>query len=215
MGALSSLFMSIIAVFVSGFTTFLTFFDERYTLTAAIVDVGAGTQQSAGYSDDLGLNVTYQYFVKPMFILSNRGTRSLVLTDIQLVRSSKLHACVASEDLVSPISGSTVDAMIIESDSVQSLRPEYNISRIKAHYDGRPAPASAADTLNAEHEPETWCLQLVVFDHRGRRSEPLFEAMTVERVFAPMGPDDNYPSGAMEIDHPVAANQLLSKGALF
>jgi len=39
--------------------------------------------------------------------------------------------------------------------------------------------------------------------------------MTVERVFEAMGPDDDYPTGTMEIDHPIAANQLLSKGSLF
>ena len=207
--------MSIIAVVVSGLTTFLTFFDERYTLTAAMVNVGSGTQQSAGYSDDVGLNVTYQNYVKPTFILSNRGTRSLVLTDVNLIRSSKLDTCEASEDVVSPINASTLDTMIIDPNSVQSLTREYRISRITVHYDSKPAPASAADSLNAEHEPQTWCLQLIVFDHRGRRMEPLLEAMTVDRTFEPMEPDDDYPTGTMAIAHPIAATQLLSKGALF
>ncbi|TFH24224.1 MAG: hypothetical protein E4H03_04180 [Myxococcales bacterium] len=207
--------MSLIAVFVSGFTTFLTFFDERYTLTAAIANVGSGTQQSAGYSDDVGLNVTYQNYVKPTFILSNRGTRSLVLTDVNLVRSSKLDACEASTDVVSPIDADSLGTIILDPDSVQSLTREYRISRITVHYDRKPAPASAADSLNAEHEPQTWCLQLIVFDHRGRRMEPLLEAMTMEPTFEPMGPEDDYPTGTMAIEHPIAANQLLSRGALF
>ena len=214
MRALGSMLMSMIAVLVSGFTTFLTFFDERYTLTSAVVEIRAGTQQGSGYTEDTGLNVTYQHYVTPSFILSNRGTRALVLTDIELVRSGTLDTCESGDEIAAPL-GPSFEPMIIDADSVHSLAREFNISRVTRNYPARRAPASAAERLSAEYEPETWCITLTVFDHRGRRMEPTFEAMTAERIFDPLGPDDAFPRGSLEIEHPIAANQLLSKGAVF
>ena len=213
MRELSSLFMSMIAVVVSAVTTFLTFFDERYTLTAAIVDVGAGVQRSASYADGKGLDVMYQHYVEPTLILSNRGTRALVLTEVNLARSTRLGACEIDE-VLQPI-GSGVEPMIIEPGTVRTLANEYRISRVEAHWDARSVPASGADRLNAEHVPETWCTQLVVFDDRGRRMEPLMETLTLERVFTPPDEDDDYPGGTLELEHPVAAAQLLTRGAVF
>ncbi|MCG8441957.1 MAG: hypothetical protein MI723_09120 [Caulobacterales bacterium] len=190
--------VSLGAMGLSLFTTYLTFFDERVTLTTAIDRVSASIQRG-GSSSDGRRSVTFRYYVTPAFILSLQGTRPLVLTDVRLIRSSDTAACVATED--EAVRFGEFQSIIVEPDSVRRLAAEFELERAEASDDGGFA-LSPRDEL--------WCLQLTLFDHAGERREPLAPAFTAATTFAPPAEDDDFPTSALDIDAPREAVTLIS-----
>lgn len=96
---ISSTVLALSAMALSSMTTYLTFFDARYTLTAAIADVKG--QVNRGFSSSSNSDtksVNYRFYIDTSLVLSNRGTRSLVVSDVSVVRSSNPNKCEVAED---------------------------------------------------------------------------------------------------------------------
>lgn len=191
--------MSIAAMVVSAVTTYLSFFYEHYTLTANIAHVATSVQTSSFSSGEGKREVNYRVFFKPTLVLSNRGSRPLVLTDIRLVRSQSIDTCAKSgdkKDLVAEFKPT-----IVEPGTVRDLAFEF----------GRGTMTDDFETRN-----ELWCLQVVIFDHRGNRSEPLAEAVRAKFQLVEKASDkkQDYPELKVEVDYPRQPMTLAASGWL-
>ena len=61
---ISSSALALMALALSSLTTYLTFFDARYALTAAVANVSASVQTGFS-SSEAGSSVSYRTFVAP------------------------------------------------------------------------------------------------------------------------------------------------------
>lgn len=199
MQGLISMVLSTVAIAVSGFTTYIQFLNERYTLSAAVADVNASVSTGSYRSGDVATR-TFRYFVEPRLILSNRGTRSLIYTGARLVKSSEAERCVASEAVYQPYSAP--DMTIIADDTVQMVNFGFNLDTVEADLNHAEPPA-AFDTL--------WCLQMTVFDHRGRRLEPLFPLADIATQFVE-SEDGDGPVSRLTVDFPREPQAIADSG---
>ena len=165
-----SVILSLVAVGLSVMTTYLSFFDERYAVTLSVAKHSIEKLISSSRSGrDTPLEIHYQVHVKPTFILSNRGTRPLVLTDIKAILSADMKECKDGDLKRNPVKDSgwslsgSVDPVIIEPGVVRQLQYNFNIGN------------NLAQTLKGEVKnlSELWCLKFTLFDHRGKRLEPI------------------------------------------
>jgi len=188
-----SLVFSIAAMVASGLTTYVTFYQDRYTLTIAVAEIvgslGTSTYRAGPQSS---LEVVYRVFFEPTLILSNQGTRALVLTDLQMIPSTSLNDCVPSEETRRP--AEAVKPVILEPDSVRDLSFEFGRGNM---------------TNDFETRSELWCIKLTVFDSNGTRMEPMFEAFRADyRLEAAIGADGSgdlsgdAPALSLTIDFP-------------
>lgn len=202
MRGISSAVLSLAAMALSSMTTYLTFFDARYTLTTAVADVALQVQSGGGMSNGTK-SVTYRYYPYPEIILSNRGTRPLVLSDAELVRSADLDTCELSDEEPIP---TRIEAVIVEPGTVQQLSMELALPGISAEV------AEDAD-FALEPSEDLWCLQWTVFDPNGQRREPLTPVFTTKITFEqPEDPDDRYPDTKVDLDFPKGATKLVARG---
>ncbi|MEO0718011.1 MAG: hypothetical protein AAFZ06_03960 [Pseudomonadota bacterium] len=194
-----SLAMSIGAVIASGRTTYLSFFDARYTLTATIASVAGQVQTSSSRSGDGPLDVTYRTFFTPTFILSNRGTRPLVMTNVALTKSSDTAACVATEEVRQPFGEQ--QPLILEPGTVSDFRFEFGTGPM---------------TNDFEKRSELWCLQFTLIDHRGERIEPLLKAVDVDFTLTPVVEDgvEQAPNLTAEVDFSRQPETVAQSGLL-
>lgn len=194
-----SLAMSIGAVIASVCTTYLSFFDERYTLTATIADVSGLVQTGSYRSGDGPREVNFRVFFTPTFILSNRGTRPLVLTNVALSLSGDPETCQAAEEVTQPFGEQK--PLIMEPGSVSDLSFEF----------GR-APL----TNDFETRSELWCLQFTLIDHRGHRISPLLKAVEVDYTVTPVVKDgeEQTPELGVAIDFPRKPVTVAQSGLL-
>lgn len=202
---LSSVVLSLAAMMLSGLTTYLSFFDVRYTLTAAVASVGSNFQ-SGFSSTDGGIEATYIAYVRPQLILSNRGTRPVVLTDIALFASSAAETCLAGE-------GKTADrlqghdaapATIVEPNSVREVPLEFQLPKVNA-------VAADPARLDLKDGTQLWCLRWTIFDHAGRRHEPAIPAFTLTTAYVPE-PGETIPGVEASIDFPKGPQKLVARG---
>lgn len=200
MRSISSAVLSLAAMALSSMTTYLTFFDARYTLTAAMSAV-SGQIQSGGGSDGTRTTAFARFYIEPAVILSNRGTRPLVLTDVELVRSAAAETCEASDTVLR----TQMETIIIEPETVREARFNFELPRAQGE-------ADAAGRFNMPGENALWCLRWTMFDPSGRRLEPVMPAFTAETSFAEPGPDDRYPDAGLDLDYPKGARRLVSRG---
>lgn len=196
---LSSAVLSLAAMVLSSFTTYLSFFDARYTLTASVADVSGQTNRGYG-SNGEQRNVNFRFYVAPSVILSNRGTRPLVITDVALVPSSDAKTCVASGD---PLPG-RMETLIIEPGSVRSLPLDLALPQIEQKI-------GMDEAFSLEDVSSFWCIQWVVFDPNGRRHEPMMPAFTADIRFG-YEDDESHPSATYKLDFPKGPTRLLSRG---
>lgn len=200
MQGFASVMLSLIAIGLSSVTTYLSFFDERYTLSASIAKIESQTQTSSSKSGDGPLSVSYRTFVTPTLIISNRGSRPLVLSDVRARKSSDIDTC-ASETSDAAVSrfGSSFKPIIIEPGTVRDLK--YNFS-------------TGNMTNDFETRSELWCLSFVIFDHRGKRLEPLMRTVKLDYRVVPS--TDERGTGApkleSEITYPRQAMTLATSG---
>ncbi|MEL6567526.1 MAG: hypothetical protein AAFQ22_03845 [Pseudomonadota bacterium] len=201
MRGLSSTAMSAFAVILSTFTTYLTFFDARYTVSAAVAKVSVQVQSGGGSINGVQ-NVAYRYFPTATVILSNRGTRPVVVSEIDIVRSSSLESCEPAE---AEVFVTEISPIIVEPGTVTSLDLEIQLPRIAAE--------GPVDTpLQVDDETALWCAAWVAFDPQGYRREPMTPFFTLTRRFDPAGPGDRYPSPRLELDYPRQPETIVSKG---
>ncbi|MEM6627695.1 MAG: hypothetical protein AAF719_13435 [Pseudomonadota bacterium] len=194
--------LSLAAMVLSSMTTYLTFFDARYTLTAAISSISGSTQRSAGSNGET-YSVSFFHYATPAIILSNRGTRSLVVTEVNLVRSSSKDTCEATEERLKPFS---FESFIVEPDTVQQMKLEYPLPKAEGE-------RSADEAFNLASRDDLWCLEWIVFDQNGGRREPLMPAMTFKADYVP-DEDGEYLDAEIDMDAPKAPFTLLTRGLL-
>lgn len=192
--------LSIAAMALSSMTTYLTFFDSRYTLTTAVAgveqQVQRGTSSSNGESE-----VYFRRYVTPQMIISNRGTRPLVLSNVELMRSADPETCSPTDD----IRTTQFTAKIVEPGTVEQIPFEFSLPPVEAVSD-------AEGKFTLEGSVELWCLKWTVFDPKGRRREPLSAAFTATTTYPPEGVDRNgYPNMKLDIEHSFAAERLVSR----
>ncbi|MEM0986859.1 MAG: hypothetical protein AAGJ32_11475 [Pseudomonadota bacterium] len=207
MRGLSSTVLSLAAMVLSSLTTYLTFFDSRYALTVATADLSVNMQTGSGRDSDGSSSASYQYWPTFNIVLSNRGTRALVITKIELLKSQSLDRCdVSDENKMFRYSRDGVfDTTIVEPGTVLPKIVEFALDRIEAE-------AGPGEALNPQGEKALFCARFTVFDPNGRRHEPVAEVMTIERGFdAPDEPDDA-PTGTLDVDYPRGATTLVNRG---
>ena len=206
MRSLSSNVLALSAMALSSFTTYLTFFDARYTLTTAMANVTWNVRRSGG-SNGEKRTVSYRPVIMPSVIVSNRGTRAIVVTDLSLVRSTSMTECEDSGVAMRPNvyrDAENVVPAVVEPNTVQHMRLEFSLNAVSSEVPiGQPFDLQPTENL--------WCLKWVVFDPNGRRSEPMVPAMTIARMYA-VGEDDATPESTLDVDFPRKPNVLLSRG---
>lgn len=195
-----SFLLSILAIVVSSFTTYIQFLNERYTLSASIVDVNASVQRGS-FSSGGTSTVTFRYFLEPAIILSNRGTRSLVITGARLVRSEDPEQCALGEDVYAPYAAP--ETTVLQSDTVEMLQYSFGLENIEVDY---------TRGFSLENFTTLWCLQVTAFDHRGRRLEPLFTLADIETRFAGPSAEDDTPRSGLAVDFPKGPARIASSG---
>lgn len=200
MRSLSSVVLSLTAMVLSSMTTYLTFFDSRYTLTTAVS--GVQWQMQTGSSSSNGKRESYfRKFVDPAIIVSNRGTRPLVLTNIIVVDSTDPETCVPGEKSYP----SRIEAKIIEPGTVQQIPLSLTIGSVEAI-------ADADGKYALEDTKRLWCLKWTIFDPNGRRHEPISPAFTETTVFAQPETPDDYATGEFTVEYSKQPTQLVSRG---
>lgn len=200
MRSLSSVVLSLTAMVLSSMTTYLTFFDSRYTLTTAIS--GVEWQMQTGSSSSNGeRDVYFRKFVDPAIIVSNRGTRPLVLTNVVVVDSTNPETCVPGEKAFP----SRIEAKIIEPGTVQQIPLSLGIGSVEA-------TADASGYYDLTDTKTLWCLKWTIFDPNGRRHEPISPAFTETTKFAQPETPEDYASGTFTIEYPKQPTKLVSRG---
>jgi len=202
-----SAFMSGGAIILSTWTTYVTIFDERYTLTAAVAQVGWSVQTSGYSSSSDGVReVRRAPYVAPTLIASNQGTTSMVFTRISLHRSTNAETCTAPEgdDSLRPLRRENKPE-IYAPDMMQTMQLEFALPAIESNQN---APA------DLEPLSGLWCFSLLVFDNEGRRHEPLMPAFTLSPTLVPSDDPDDDPDLELNLEYPKAAVELVSRGGV-
>ena len=184
-----------LALGLSTFTTYLAYFDRRVTLTAAVDKVRVGVQSSASRSDGR-VSRTFRYFPVVSFILATRrGTRSLMITDIELVRGGTRRG---PRTKAQPVG--SFEPVLAGPGLLQHLSLEFELPRAES-------TGASIEELTFEPRSETWSLQFTIFDPKGHRREPMlvaFEAiLSFERT-------ENGFESSVTVDFPRHARTVLS-----
>lgn len=203
MGNLLNGVMSAVAIVLSAITTYVTFFDDRITLTATIDTVRTAVQSGGGGGDGRW-SYGFQYRVGVDLILALRGARPVVLTDAELVRSTTPDACVAGDDVEKTFGFET---MVLQPGALAPLSIEFSLPRIEDQ-------ATSIDALEFAPRSETWCLRLTLFEQSGERQEPMLRAFASDISFF-MEEGEDYPSTRFDVDASRAAVTVLETGSLF
>lgn len=196
----SNALLSVTAMVMSSMTTYLTFFDSRYTLTTAVA--GIEQQVQRGYSSSNGeTELNFRLYVTPQMIISNRGTRPLVLSDVSLMRSGDPKKCTPTDD----VRTTQFTAKIIEPGTVDQIPFAFSLPSVNAF-------AGADGDFGLEEVTELWCLHWTVFDPNGRRREPLSAAFVATTSYPVEGADeDGRPNMKLDIEHSFKAERLVSR----
>lgn len=203
---ISSAVLSLAAMSLSSLTTYLTFFDARYTLTQAVAEVPTNIQGGGGTNSDGTRSASYRIYPEPRIILSNRGTRALVLSSVEAVVSSDPEKCVPM-DLEGDDAPYTrkIEPVIVEPSSVQQIALELGLA-------GFNSEAAPGEDFDFENTVQLWCLKWVVFDPNGERREPLTPLLTLDVTFSPPEEGESYPDINVEVDHPKEPSRLVTRG---
>ena len=203
MRSLSTAVLSLIAMALSSMTTYLTFFDARYTLTVAVADAPLQIQTSSSRNNGV-TTANYQFYPKPSIILSNRGTRALVLHTVELYRSNSLTACdIDGQEAEGVAFG--FEPKIVEPGSVQQLVPEFGLDRLSGE-------SASGQRLVMEPDEALFCIKWVVFDPNGNRREPVSPAFSWTLDFSTYEEGDLYPRADVKIDYPKEPTRLVARG---
>lgn len=207
MRGLSSTVLSLAAMALSSLTTYLTFFDARYTLTVATADVAVNLQSGGGRDSEGNRSATYRYWPTFNMVLSNRGTRALVITDIELLKSQSPERCEVGDDnrMQRYSTSGLFDTTIVEPGTVLPKQLEFELDRIAAE-------AGPGESLSLQPDRALYCARYTVFDPNGRRHEPVAPVLTMTRGFEPADDPDDMPDGTLEVDFPKGATTLLNRG---
>lgn len=192
-----SIVLSVIAMVASSVTTYLSFFDSRYEVTAVVASAPAQIQTSSSRSGDGPRQTTFRVYYAPTLILSNQGTRPVVVTEAALFRSTDPEGCVEGD--VRVVAYGENEPFIFEPNAVRHMKLEF----------GPPAM-----TDDFEKRIENWCFGFVMFDTDGQRLERSLPALTASfEVERPEGEDET-PALLTVIDFPRGPQTLAAGGWL-
>ncbi|MEL7130736.1 MAG: hypothetical protein AAGK23_14440, partial [Pseudomonadota bacterium] len=155
MRGISNAVLSLTAMALSSLTTYLTFFDARYTLTEAIADVTIQVQSGGSSSGDR-IEGYYRYFPTFNIILSNRGTRPIVISDLDMLRVEQDGSCadaVADEKIFVP----TFETIIVEPGTVRPFKLETALPSIDRD-------TTVGIPFDLTGETAKWCFEWTLFD---------------------------------------------------
>ncbi|MEM9667798.1 MAG: hypothetical protein AAF950_02660 [Pseudomonadota bacterium] len=201
MRGFSSAVLSLAAMTLSSLTTYLTFFDARYTLTQAVAEVTV-SQQGGGYSDGERQEATYRFFPRLELILSNRGTRPIVVSNLEIFQSASTERCELTDTkLYMP----EFQPIIVEPGTVSPTAIETSLGNIEGS-------SMAGAPIVIDPVSDLYCLKWTLFDPNGKRHEPLAEAFFIDISFTEPEPDDYRPEPNVDLDYPKEPRQLLSRG---
>ncbi|MEM6412260.1 MAG: hypothetical protein AAF683_12070 [Pseudomonadota bacterium] len=200
MRGFSSAVLSLAAMSLSSLTTYLTFFDSRYTLTQAIADVSI-SQQGGGYSSGDVREVTYRFFPRIDLILSNRGTRPIVVSDMEIFESASRDQCELTEETLFM---QEFTPIIIEPGTLSQTSVETSLKNVEGQSTGG-API-VLDPIS-----RLYCLKWTLFDPNGERHEPMAEAFSINIDFLPPEPGEYSPETDVTVDFPRRPERLLSR----
>ena len=197
---LISIILSVLALSTSFITTYLTFFHESNELTVAM-DRAPLQVQSGSSSNGEKRTKSFHFFVKPSFILALQGTRPLVLADIQLVRARNRESILPTETKAFRLGGN-FESLILEKGSLKRLTLEFSLED---------SDLTSEDNFAVEDRFERWCLQFTIYDHKGRRAEPIIHAFDLDVVFSPPADEEDYPNCSLELDVPKGPRTIVSR----
>ncbi|MEO1476721.1 MAG: hypothetical protein AAFS13_10105 [Pseudomonadota bacterium] len=201
MRGLSSAVLSLAAMALSSLTTYLTFFDARYTLTQAIADVSV-SQQGGGFSNGDRREVTYRFFPRVEIILSNRGTRPIVISDLEIFESASEERCEMTDK---KLFMQEFQPIIIEPGTVSPTAIETSLDNVEGS-------ARDGEVITMEPISNLYCLKWTLFDPNGRRHEPLSTAFAIDIGFLPPEPGEYSPETDVTLDYPKEPDRLLTRG---
>ncbi|MEO1404960.1 MAG: hypothetical protein AAFV54_00535 [Pseudomonadota bacterium] len=201
MRGFSSAVLSLAAMTLSSLTTYLTFFDSRYTLTQAVADVTV-SQQGGGYSSGDRREVTYRFFPQVDLILSNRGTRPIVVSDMEIFESASSEAC---EETDKTLFMQEFEPIIVEPGRLVQTAVDTSLENIDGESIGG-APIVLEPVSNL------YCLKWTLFDPNGRRHEPIAKVFSIDIGFLPPEPGEYSPETDVTLDFPKQPERLLSRG---
>ena len=199
----ATLVLSLLAMAMSVVTTYLSFFDERITLTASIDKIEYSLQSGGGGSEG-AYSYSFAPYLNVSTILSLRGARPVVMTDAELVRSATPGDCVGTDDVIETYG---LETTILEPGTLRSLTIEYALPRMEAE-------AARPEDLKFEPRSDFWCLRYTLYDPSGERRQPASPAFATDITFF-VEEGEDYPSAKLEIDVSRGAKTILEEGALF
>lgn len=195
---------------LSSLTTYLTFFDASYTLTAATAEVPVQVQRGGSSSGDQR-SAYFRFFAEPTVILSNRGKLALVVSNLRAYRSVHAEECQMKEG----DSGKTSFAVdgnrpavprVVEPETLQHLKLSFGLDNIEANI-------SADETFAIPDDQQLWCLRWTIFDPNGTRHEVDTPLVTLDRTFATVE-NERYPIVEVDKDFPRGPRRLVSRSLL-
>jgi hypothetical protein len=180
-GSLELVF-SISAVLISAATSYFTVWNARYLLGATTTKVNWQAQTSSSRDADKPVEATYRIFVKPRIIFTHRGTRSVVVTKIALIRPK---TAGAEEVIVERLGEET--SHVFQPNNVLEISPEFPLPRLHNDF---------------EQFRERWNLVFTVVDHKGRRSDPQIPLLDVMYRLTPDSKDpEAAPNLSIDLDY--------------
>ncbi len=209
---ISSSVLALAAMVLSSFTTYLTFFDSRYTLTAAVAKVAGQVSRGSGSNNETK-SVNYRFYTDTDLVLSNRGTRSLVVSDIHAVKSSNRQKCVAEKDAERiRVQEYTEDGrntvwikpFIVEPGSISARTLWMNPSSIDQE-------VKSDESFDLTAFSDLWCFEWKIFDPNGKKHENLMPAFELSVEFEEKE-GERSPIANLRLEDHSGPKELLKRG---
>ena len=212
---ISSAVLSLAAMALSSLTTYLSFFDARYTLTSAVADVKGDTNRGSGRRDGKW-TVNFRFYAEPTVILSNRGTRALVVSDVDLVESQDVESCKVADDAKrhnftmrneDGTRYNLVEPFIVEPGTVMPVTLSAALNEL--NLEG--VTGQAPDMSSLAPRKTLWCMEWTIYDPNGKRHMNMMPGV-VSDIFFEIPEGEDIPDQTYKLDFPKGAVQLLSRG---
>ncbi len=181
--------ISLIALGLSALSTFLAFFYQRTGLTGAVVRAHATTRRSGGFDGETA-NVQFQQDARIEVLLSNTGTRPLVITAIEAVVGAPNASRPGDEPPIQPYE--QVASVLLEPKTALVFPIEFRLCTVGLD--------NVTRTTDIPERRERVWARVTVYDHRGRVHQPDLPAFAAKTTYRPGEENDRYPQSDLAID---------------
>ena len=206
---LSSSVLSVAAMGLSSLTTYLTFFDDSYTLTAANAEVVVQVQGGGSTGANGEKSVGFRFLPEAVGHLVESRQVAVVVSDVRMFRSTRLDSCEMREGdkgvrtFISENDKTPVIPRVIEPETIVHLRFDFSTAPVRA-------TADAQGNYDLQDDEGLWCLQWTVFDPNGTRRTVLSPSFTMKRTYVHKE-GKRYPEVEVKKDYPKGAVRLVSR----